>query len=254
MTEPPPDVTVSATNNSSVALGGAEIQSPDSSVSLRTGVYYDSGITSHRRLIRGDKHLEGPGRIVAIYNALFAHGMMEEFGFPYSERNDSEESSGNPPKKQQQHQGNSGRQKEWQEAQQKEQEETQKEEEQADESAEKLRNPEFHPYSVQIGETIVTSRRDHIALVRLGQLLKAYIKSHNDGSLSADAYNEILHRCINIVSRFRNERNLQRDEEGVVINKFSDETLQALIATQCLRKMARMAKHKKACDKQKDSN
>ncbi|KAL7270817.1 squalene synthetase-like protein [Rhizina undulata] len=187
----------------------------------------------------------------------------------------SEEASIDPLQEQHQHQSSSGRQKEGQEPQEQEQEETHKEEQQANEAAEfhfsaptaptrgrfrhpfsiqKLRNPEFHPYSVQIGETIVTSRRDHIALVRLGQLLKAYIKSHNDGSLSADAYNEILHRCISIVLRFRNERYLQRNEEGVVINEFSDETLQALIATQYLRKTARMAKHKKACGKQKGSN
>ncbi|KAL7267452.1 Histone deacetylase hda1 [Rhizina undulata] len=65
-------------HNDSVPRHGAKIRSPVSSSPLRTGLYYDRGMTSHRTLIRGDEHPEDPGRIVAIFNALCTQGMMED--------------------------------------------------------------------------------------------------------------------------------------------------------------------------------
>ncbi|KAL7270815.1 squalene synthetase-like protein [Rhizina undulata] len=105
-----------------------------------------------------------------------------------------------------------------------------------------LRDPAFLAIPVQMGNTLVMSRRNHIALVRLGELLESHVKAHGEGPLSADAFNAILHRCISLVSSFQSTSFLRRDEGGVVMDEISDEALQPLVMVGYLRQTVEMAK------------
>ncbi|KAL7272136.1 squalene synthetase-like protein [Rhizina undulata] len=107
-----------------------------------------------------------------------------------------------------------------------------------------LRNPSFFIFPVRIRQTLVTSRRQQIALVRLSEILDYYDKAYGDASLPGNAFNVILHRCIRKVLDSPETELLLREEGGVVMDEIADESLWRIVAAEYSKKTDKMEKVK----------